>query len=91
MYSASHLTIDDLCAAPALDLQGSIRWSTAILLHAYLTKVGGCMSMVQRALYMCSFYCCHKSFGWLLRVLKRVRERCQSLSQYELKLEYRRV
>ena len=34
MHRASHLTIDDLCAAPTLDLQGSLRLSTAILLHA---------------------------------------------------------
>ena len=34
LHRASDLTIDDLRAAPTLDLQGSLRLSTAILLHA---------------------------------------------------------
>ena len=43
MHGASHLTIDDLCAAPTLELQGSFCLSSATLLHSYLTEVIGCM------------------------------------------------
>lgn len=67
-----HLTIDDLCATPTLDLQGSFCLGTSILLHAYLTEGRGCMWNLLKSLQICRFYSCHRSFDCMLRVLQRV-------------------